>query len=46
MALYGFQGLFNKTANNEDNKPLPRFLTLWTNSKKAVWFMKCLCERS
>lgn len=39
-------GVFlTKTANNEDSKPLPRFLTLWTNSKKLRYSGSLACDR-
>jgi hypothetical protein len=37
-------GVFlTKTAINENSKPFPRFLTLWTNSKKLKdgRFLRC-----
>ncbi|MDD2723336.1 MAG: hypothetical protein PHH59_04830 [Methylovulum sp.] len=33
----GFWVFLTKTASNEDSKLLPRFLTLWTNSKKLSY---------
>lgn len=41
----GFGVFLTKTAYNEDNKPLPRFLTFRTTSKNsgtaAVWSVIC-----
>jgi len=48
MALYGFKTA-NVAANREGNpreskSPLPRFLALWTNSKKPRYKGKCSWE--
>ena len=40
----GFGVFLTKAVRNENSKPLPRFLTLWTHSKKLGYSGNLICE--